>query len=401
MGSLKNNGNSRHGGDAPTRTPGPRILMPTLRNFARRAFRCGIYEAQDVLVDIDNVDLICLEQGWGRRVNPYWLVWPLFHDASRKLMFVNPGLKKVRLRQEYDLFVAFCQSFWDLPYVNAIQGWRDHCKTSVCWIEEIWANVIPRYKYWLHALSQFDHIFIAFKDSAATLSNAINRPCHWLPGAADTLRFSPYPSPRERVIDVYSIGRRYEGIHRKLLEAAKGGDLFYVYDTFAIGDTGVYDHRQHRDLFANVAKRSRYFTVAAGRVGDQVMQGQLELGYRYYEGAAAGTVMIGQAPDCEAYRELLPWPDAVIPIEPDGSDVISVLNALDSDPERVHAIRRRNAVEALLRHDWVYRWKKMFRVIGMDPSPGMAARERRLKDLADLATGATDDGTIMQRVEQF
>jgi hypothetical protein len=48
-------------------------------------------------------------------------------------------------------------------------------------------------------------------------------------------------------------------------------------------------------------------------------------------------------------------------------------------------IGRRNAAEALLRHDWVYRWKEILRIAGLAPSPEMDARERRLKELAALA----------------
>lgn len=363
--------------------------MPTYRNFTRRAFQCGLYEAQDVLVDIDNVDLIGLEMGWGRWVNQNWLRIPLYHDASRKLMFVNPGLRKVRLTREYDLFIVVCQDYSDLPHINAIDNWRDHCKTSVCWIDEMWAATIPGYKYWLDALSQFDYVFVGCRESVATLSNAIGRTCHWLPGGADLLRFSPYPNSLPRVIDVYSVGRRCDGIHRSLLRAAGRGDIFYVYDAFGANNIEVFDPRQHRDLYANLAKRSRYFMVAPGKMDDPVARGQVEVGYRYFEGAAAGTLMIGQVPDCDAFRQLFNWQDAVIPIQPDGSDALSTLSDVDRDLSRVSVIQQRNARQALLRHDWVYRWKEMFRVAGIDPLPGMSARERHLKELAELASDAS------------
>jgi hypothetical protein len=120
-------------------------------------------------------------------------------------------------------------------------------------------------------------------------------------------------------------------------------------------------------------------------------QGQVEVGYRYYEGAAAGTVMIGDAPDCEAYRELFGWPEAVVEVQPDGSDVMAVLKDLGADKERTAAISVRNAREALLRHDWVYRWKEVFRLVGVEPAPGMAARERRLKEMADFGAKSDED----------
>jgi Glycosyl transferases group 1 len=379
MGFGKKNGSFR--GPAPARSRSPRICMPTWRNFTRRPYRCSLYEAQDVLVEIDDVDLVHLDMGWGEVFSEKWLRIPLYHDASRKLIYANPGLKKISLSREYEAFVVICNHYWDLPYINAIKGWRDQCKVSICWIDEIWAAEIPNYKYWLAALSQFDYVFIGLKGSVSVLSQSINRSCYWLPGGVDALRFSPLPNPPNRVIDVYSVGRRHEGSHGMMLKAAERGELFYVYDTLSnIASINVYDHRQHRNLFANMAKRSRYFMVAAAKTGEA--QGQVEIGYRYYEGAAAGTVMVGEAPDCDAYRELFTWPEPVIQIQPDGSDIMAVLSELDSDPKRSAAISMGNTKGALLHHDWVYRWKEMFRVAGIEPSQYMAEREWRLKNLA-------------------
>jgi hypothetical protein len=392
MGFVKTIGKSGEAPKAPTASASPRICMPTWRNFTRKAFQCGLYEAQDVLVEIDDVDLICLDMTWGKWFAETSLRRPLYHDVSKKLIFANPGLKKVQLSRDYDVFIAVCNTYWDLPYINAILRWRDHCKISVCWIDEMWAADIPGYKYWLQALSRFDYVFIGCKGSISALSQATNRPCYWLPGGIDALRFSPFPNIAGRVIDVYSIGRRYEGVHSELLKAAKRGGFFYLHDTFAnLANADVYDHRHHRDLFANIAKRSRYFVVAPAKVNviDET-RGQEEVGYRYYEGAAAGTIMIGEAPDCEEYTALFGWPEAVIRIQPDGSDIATVLSDLGSDPERRAAISRRNTREALLSHDWVYRWSEMFRVAGIEPSPRIAARERLLKDLADLAASADE-----------
>jgi len=364
----------------------PRIFMPTARGFKKKAFYCAQYEAQDVLADIDDVDLIHLEPGRGYKFKEAWQRRLLFHDVTRQLIFANPGLHKVRLTQEYDLFLAICQMEHDFLNISAIEGWQDHCRTSVCWIQEMWAAFIPSSKYWIHSLRRFDHVFVNYRGSVAALSDAIGRPCRWLPDAVDALRFSPYPNPPPRVIDVYSIGRRREENHRALLEATRRKDIFYVYDTFAGSMSDVLNYREHRDFFSNMAKRSRFFVVAPAKVGNpEETGGQVEIGARYYEGASAGTVMIGEVPECEAFRELFPWQDAVIPVRVDGSDVIKVLSSFEAEPERISAISRRNAAEALLRHDWVYRWKEILRVAGIEPSPKMKLRERRLRDLAELA----------------
>jgi Glycosyl transferases group 1 len=374
--------------------------MPTWRNFTRKTFRCGFYEAEDVLVEIDDVDLVPLDIGWAAWVDEYWLRTPIYHDLSRKLVFANPGLKKARLTRDYDIFIATFKTLWDLPYVNAIERWKAHCKVSICWIDELWVASIPDYRYWLPALRQFDLIFVGLKDTAPALSRAIDRPCHWLPGGVDAIRFSPVPHRPERVIDVYSIGRRYEGIHREMLGATERGELFYVHDTHRnAASMDVDDHRQHRSMFADMAKRSRYFMVAAAKMdAPDERQGQTELGHRYFEGAAAGAVLIGDAPDCESFRELFAWPDAVLPVRPDGSDIMAVIDDLGRDPARLAAIGRRNAQQALLQHDWTYRWKEMLRVAGFEPLARCATRERRLKEMADrAATEESDAATVRRR----
>lgn len=365
--------------------------MPSGRLFKKKAFLSGHYEGQDVLQEVDDVDVVCLEPRPGYEFKERWQRRLIFHDISRRLIFQNPGLKKVRLTQEYDLFLAVCQYINDFLNVNAIEGWKDQCKVSVCWIDELWAADIPQCENWIHFLRKFDHVFVGCQDTVGTLSKAIDKPCHWLAGAVDALRFSPYPKAPSRVVDVYSIGRKCEGIHRELSKAAEKGSIFYLYDTFEGSLSDVYDHRQHRDLFSNVAKRSKYFMVAPGKVNlPDETRGQEEIGRRYYEGAAAGTVMIGQAPNGDSFRKMFPWPDAVIKIQPDGSDVMDIIAKLETVPEQVLALSQRNATEALLRHDWVYRWKEILQVAGLDPLPAMAARERRLRELADcVLTTAT------------
>jgi hypothetical protein len=374
------------GAEVPREAMQPRICIPTARGFKKKAFYCAQYEAQDILLDVDDVDLIHLEPGRGSKFKEAWQRRLLFRDVTRKLIFANPGLHKVRLTQEYDLFLVMCQMEHDFLNISAIEGWQDHCRTSVCWIQEMWAARIPLYKYWIHSLRRFDHVFVSARGSVAALSEAIGRPCRWLPDAVDTLRFTPYPKPPERVIDVYSIGRRREGIHRALLEATGRRGIFYVYDTFEGSMSDVLNHREHRDFLSNMAKRSRFFVVAPSKAGIPEETGdQVEIGARYYEGASAGSVLIGHAPECEAFRELFPWQDAVISLEADGSDVIKVLSGFEAEPERISAISRRNAAETLLRHDWVYRWKEILRVAGIEPSPRMKLREQRLRDLAELS----------------
>ena len=370
---------------SPLKIKKPRICMVTSRSCLRHAFRCGNYEGEDVLTEIDAVDLIHLKPARAfelRREIQKKLVW---HDFTKTLVSTNMAFQPIRLENEYDLFVAYMPLSQDLIHIPSIRGWKDKCKTSVCWIDEIWAADVSRLKSWLPALSNFDHVFISLHGTVKALSQATNRTWHFMPVAVDTLRLSPYPNPPDRVIDVFSMGRRSEGLHRSLLRMTAKNRMLYVHDTFCSPSyCQVADHRQHRDMLANMAKRSRLFIVAPAKVDSpHETRNQIEVGLRYYEAAAAGAVMVGQTPACEPFRRLFDWPDAVIDVQPDGSDVADVVAKLLTQPERVSKIGRLNAIQALLRHDWVYRWKQVLSIAGLEPAPEMEARERALKQLAE------------------
>jgi spore maturation protein CgeB len=344
-----------------------------------------MYEAEDVFAECADVDLLYLEPGkrFQLRSRLQWRL--LYKDISRRLAHANPGLQPVQLAKDYDLFMLVCPIYSDPLHVNAIRGWKERCRTSVCWIDELWAHHVPQYKYWLPLLREFDYVILGLSGSVEAVGNAIGRRCHYVPGGVDALRFSPYPDPPARVIDVYSIGRRSERIHQSLLEL--GRQTFYVHDTLQnVSDNQTLDHRAHRGLYANMAKRSRFFMVAPGLTNNaELTGGQVEVGFRYYEGAAAGAVLLGNTPDCETFRRAFDWPDAVIEIKADGSDTTEVLTKLAAQPDRLQEISRRNAAEALLRHDWVYRWKEILAIAGLKPTSAMEAREKRLNELAELA----------------
>ena len=361
--------------------------MPTLRNISEEAFQSGFYEAQDVLAEADGVDLIDVKPARGFRQRDRWHRRLLYRGRglAASLASANPGLRKVRLAREYELFVAVCQNFWDLLYLNAIEDWKSHGKLSVCWLGEFWSKDIETCPALLRGLKRFDAVFVNSWCAVEPLSKFLGRQCHFLPMAVDALRFCPAPGRSSRPIDVYSVGRRCEGVHGELLRAASERRMFYIYDSLrSMARVDVIDHRQHRELLANIAKRSKFFLVSPAKMNrPEETQGQLEIGARYFEGAAAGAVMLGQQPRGEAFQAMFPWPDAVFEILPDGSDVLKVMADLTSDPIRLAALRSRNTAESLLRHDWIHRWMTIYQSVGVAPSEGMTARVDQLRTLAD------------------
>src|SRR6476620_9226379 len=129
--------------------------------------------------------------------------------------------------------------------------------------------------------------------------------------------------------------------------------LFYLYDSIAGGDS--INTKQHRALLANLSKRSRYYVVNPGLIDRPEIRGsQIEVGNRYFEGAAAGAIMIGEFPCEEEFGKLFDWAQGVVDLPYDSSNIQAKVKGVDQQPERQEKIRRRRTAYALTKHDWVY-----------------------------------------------
>jgi hypothetical protein len=163
---------------------------------------------------------------------------------------------------------------------------------------------------------------------------------------------------------------------------------FYVYDT--INALRAYDLDEHRSMFANMAKRSRYFIVSPGKFDKPAETGgQVEFGYRYFEAAAPGTIMIGmRCANNKEFDKIFNWEDVVIEVPFTSDAIVDTIRELDNQPERQMRIRQTNTLQCLFHHDWVYRWEAVLNMVGMQPLPVLQGRKRRLKDLAEMVKEA-------------
>ena len=363
----------------------PRVLIFSLRNiFPKALFRCPHYEFEDIICEIDSAQLLA------PKVDPSSLRSTLATRlAYHAPIALNPGIRRIRANSRYDIFFTICGYPQDLLMVNAVSDLMSHCRTSVCLVDELWLKGMAKHRNFLRVLAKFDLIMLYYSHTVKALSKAINRKCVFLPPGVDSILFCPYPDPPKRTIDVYSIGRRSEITHQKLLRMARESGLFYVHDSIA-GSQAI-TSKEHRALFANVAKRSRYFIVNPGKIDEPHIRGnQMETSNRYFEGAASGALMVGERPDNDEFRRLFDWPDAVTQLPYDSSDIDMLMADLDSEPERRERIRRANVLQALTRHDWVYRWEKILSTVGLEAAPGIYARKERLRKLTEIASRTND-----------
>jgi hypothetical protein len=300
-----------------------------------------------------------------------------------------PTIESVSLDQDYDLFLFVAWSPQSLVELSRIQNWRGRCKIAVAYLFELWSSTLEKDRPYLRMLDQFDHVFLLHSACIPRLSSYTRAPCSFLPTGVDCTIASPYPSPPERVVDVYSYGNRAAELHRQLVAMTDRRNLFYIYDSLSSTDSRVKDWWEHRLLLANIIKRTRYFmafnpaTLANAKSGK--VAGEQVLPSRLFEGAAGGAVILGTAPQCREFHECFNWPDAVIEVSPDSNDIAALIDELDAQPQRLERLRQTNATRCLMQHDWVYRWEHILSTVGMKGLPRLRDRKSRLNDIAASA----------------
>jgi glycosyltransferase involved in cell wall biosynthesis len=384
----------RHGARLVHGTGG-NVLLLSMRRLADLVGYCMTYEFEDVIAEVTGADRVDADDESALELSRR--AYKLFRYAthSRRLartLAVRPSV--IQLQRNYDLFFPIFNHTHELYALATIPDWRKRCRFAACYVSELWLHLLPGYL--VEQLADFDHIFLGVHHCLEEVARISGRPCSYLPLAADVLRFSPAPQFPAREIDVYNIGRRSQTTHHVLMRLAREREIFYSYDTVAASGLDrnqrtfrVQNASEHRLLLASMLQRSRYYFAHRARINEpSYTQGRDEMSGRFYEGAAAGAVMIGEPPRLDSFAQEFDWPDAVIRVPFDSPDIGEILAELDTQPERLARIRRNNVTNAALRHDWLHRIRHVFDTFHLPPTPGMYKREQRLSTLANMPEAA-------------
>ncbi len=362
----------------------PRILVVSVRGFRFQVANCTIYEFEDIICDLDRVKLYAPTQEFDLARRIYRLA--KYATGSQNVASaIAPFPTEVVLDHEYDLLFVTCDNPWQLHLLESVKNWRDKCRHKACFIMETWKLNFNDWRLAHEPFKNFDHIFLGTANGVETYSEVTGLPCDYLAPAIDALQFCPYPNPPQRMIDVCCVGRRLEETHRALYQRSQCSDnFFYYYDTINNGKLEVGNPREHRAKLVNLLQRSRYNIAVHARFNAlSETGGAQEIGYRYFEGVGAGTLLLGLPPKGDMFPRYFDWEDAVIKVDLYEQDVLEVIQSLNAQPDKVERIRRRNVVNALLKHDWVYRWQHVLATFDLQPSQAVLQRVNRLQSLAN------------------
>jgi hypothetical protein len=359
----------------------------------------SLYEFEDFICTVSDVDLIEVQDF--KNIDKSRKVFKILRklDGSRRLSQLLapsyiPEKSRFYLDKQYDLLIYTFNSVFELFLFRAVQGWQDQARHKACFINEFWEVELKDSDYLIELAKDFDHIFVGLHHCVDTVTRLTGKPCTYLPLGVDTLKFNPFITlAKPSGIDICNIGRRSEVTHKALRELAHQKNWFYYYDTVSttrIADSRsnitfqVKDHRDHRALYSNLLKHSRYFIANRAMVDRfKSESGKDEIPVRYFEGSAAGAVMIGEPPKNPVFRDYFGWEDAVIAAPFDAPHIGEIIAELEAQPTRLATIQRNNAIQALLKHDWLYRLRVIYDTFDLPYTPAMEERAAQINALVD------------------
>lgn len=336
-------------------------------------------EAEDVLVDASGVRLTLLNRHLhSPSIRARRMAGRSVRMLSGHQRLLPPTTLKAQLAASGHVFFV-AHGLWDTPLLERLRGLRSEGITVSVWISEVWPSEVgdPRLRYECYSL--IDHLFVAMAEAVEPLSKlAPDAQIHFLPPAADVMRFAPRDPFRERGISVLGIGRRDADQHREIREWAADRQRLYLYDTVR-GQAPNW--LEHREALASTYQHTNVAICNYAKHDMPELTGGLRLiPGRLFEGLAAGSVLAGMQPDEQSQIDVL-GQTVVEPLSGSADSVAALLDRF-SDPQETDPIRIRNLALACRAHDWAHRWKTVFEKIS---SPVPFGLQNRLDDLAKRA----------------
>lgn len=351
-----------------------RVLLFSPRKLRDEVFRSFDYEFEDFVAAIDEVDWYTPEY---RHVSPG--ARNLAEGLSRKFLKVpwNPAYRMPAIQQDYEVFYVLCMYVWDLQIIARIPDWSGRVGKAVIYINELFLANIQDDARFLHVLSRFDRIETSYTGTLEALESVSGVTSVFYPSCIDALASAPDPRRDHRPIEVYSLGRGQKRLFNAFKELADHHYWTFIYSTHRVTSTG--DYRGNRNRLKHALSRTVFLEVNPAKFDEaHLSENQHELGFRYFEGAGSGCVMVGPVLKNPHFKEVFPWEDAVVVLPEDDDELIPFFLDLRAQKDRLRTIMRANVHGALSRLDFAYRWEQTLRAVGMQPTNQILERREVL-----------------------
>jgi hypothetical protein len=257
---------------------------------------------------------------------------------------------------DYDLclFVAMDPNW--VPSLRYVSQLRVRARRVAVYLFDSWLRDVEMLRRHRRAWSLVDDVFVSFNHAVETYARHLDCRVRYLPQAVDGRRFHPHRN--ERPIDILSVGRRLESVHKELLDLARRRDLFYYYQVARAPQ--AIDLSENQDLLARLCQSSRIqVSWPVEMTNPQRAEENSPITARWFEAAASGSVVVGSRPWNPEFERLFPYSGFVREIDPASRGdaervVMESLTELDDSSER-----RSLAEHVRTHHTWERRWQEI------------------------------------------
>ena len=209
-------------------------------------------------------------------------------------------------------------------------------------------------------MDNIDYVFCAVEEMVEDFKNMGKKESYFVPFGIDALKYAPLEF--EKTIDLLSFGRSNMRYHRDFEQAfnAPESPFSYLHSTFDTSKlTSQYEHRR---LHWKTLLRSK-IALCFEPEGIERFCGRSPVLYRWFECIAAGNLIYGTRPKCEAVETILAWENSTIEVPKNTSDAVDHIQELLSDTQTLESISKTNRYWAMKLHDWRYRLRDIYELM--------------------------------------
>lgn len=335
------------------RKPDIRFGVTTLRRNAFSHFALNLqYEFEDAFCEVTG----------GRLVN----IPPPPKLSLRQRVLRKAGVPQTLVVPEIEagldvLFVPSILTYW-LDLAN-IRHWRQKCGKVVYYLFDAWPTEVTGSHLRRHFQNECDGIYVSFKESVDFLQRHVKPRVRYLPQATDPKRF--HFRAGSRPIFCAALARQDEEFLAKTKAYCRERDLLLTYSTEHGGFRRGWEDAQ--DMYAETLRHAKYSLhwSAKTRANWSSMLTVDAPTARWFQAAAAGSLLVGTPPDSAEWNVLFP-PDSITDVREFNSDPAEVYGYLESRPQEELCERARTlSAHMLSQHTWQHRVRQMLRDLGM------------------------------------
>jgi len=259
------------------------------------------------------------------------------------------------------LFVPSILTYW--LGLEHIRNWREKCGKVVYYLFDAWPTEITGSHLRRHFQNECDAVYVSFKESVEFLQRQLKPPVRYLPQAADQRRFRFRAG--SRLIFCAALARQDESFLAKTKAYCHERDLLLMYST----EHGTFRRgwEDAQDMYAETFRHAKYSLhwSAKTRSNWASMLTADPPTARWFQAAAAGSLLVGTPPDSPEWEALFPA-GSITDVRDFHNDPAEVFRYLESQPQdRLQAKAKALSDHVLAHHTWQHRVRRILEDFGL------------------------------------